>query len=109
VLEGARLVAVGTALFTVNCCANDVPPPGAGFVIVTLLTPAAAMSAARIVAESWLELANTVTRGLPFQFTTDALTNPRPVRASENAALPAAALVGFKLEMPGIGFPEGST
>src|SRR5208282_6132262 len=48
-------------------------------------------------------------RALPFQFTCDPLTNPRPVSISDIAALPAAALVGLRLEMPGIGLPTGST
>jgi hypothetical protein len=109
VFEGAKLVIVGTELLTVNCCAREVPPPGAGFVTVTLSMPAVAMSLARIAAESWVELVNVVARGVPFQFTTDVLTNPRPIRESENAALPAEVLAGLRLLMPGVGLPEGST
>jgi len=41
-LEGDRELTEGAALFTVKVCAADVPPPGAGFVTVTLSDPAVA-------------------------------------------------------------------
>lgn len=109
VFEGAKPVIVGTELLTVNCCAKEVPPPGVGFVTVTLSTPAVTMSLASIAAESWLELVNVVARGAPFQFTTDVLTNPRPVKESVNAAPPTEAVAGLRLLIPGVGLPAGST
>jgi hypothetical protein len=42
------LLVVGTKLFTVNVCALDVPPPGAGFVTVMLNVPALVKSVVRI-------------------------------------------------------------
>jgi hypothetical protein len=47
---GESDVMVGTGLFTANGEFPDVPPPGAGFVTVTLKVPAAAMSGAVIAA-----------------------------------------------------------
>src|SRR5258708_4686510 len=52
-LLGLRPVSVGAGLFTLNVCAAEVPPPGAGVRTVTLAVPAAAMSAAVIAAVSW--------------------------------------------------------
>jgi hypothetical protein len=49
-LAGAMLVVVGTKLFTVKVCGLEVPPPGAGFVTVTLNVPALVKSVAGIVA-----------------------------------------------------------
>ena len=44
-LGGMNEVIVGTGLLTVKGCAEDVPPPGAGFVTVTLTAPPVARSA----------------------------------------------------------------
>lgn len=49
-LDGDRDERVGGALLIVNEAAFDVPPPGAGFVTVTFVTSALAMSAAEIAA-----------------------------------------------------------
>jgi hypothetical protein len=47
-VDGEMLLVVGTKLFTVNVCALDVPPPGAGFVTVMLNVPALVKSVAGI-------------------------------------------------------------
>ena len=51
----------------VNVCADDVPPPGDGFVTVTLAVPAEAMYVVLIVAVSVVLLTYVVGSGLPFQ------------------------------------------
>jgi hypothetical protein len=53
---GLRLVVAGTGLFIVKVRATEVPPPGAGVNTVTCAVPAAAMSAAVIVAVNWVAL-----------------------------------------------------
>lgn len=72
----------------------DVPPPGAGFVTVTLAVPAVAISAAVIAAVSWVALINVVVLAAPLNFTTDVATNPVPFTVRVNPAPPAVALVG---------------
>ncbi len=50
-LEGERLLVVGTGLLTVKISAGvEVPPPGLGFVTVTGMLPAVAISEAAILA-----------------------------------------------------------
>jgi hypothetical protein len=51
-LVGDSEVIVGNGLFTVNGELADVPPPGAGFVTVTLSVPAVAISPTVIAAVS---------------------------------------------------------
>ena len=63
---GLTVVRVGEGLSTVNVCAPDVPPPGAGVETVTLTVPVVAMSAVVICAVSWVLDAKVVVRGLPF-------------------------------------------
>ena len=93
-LLGEIELIAGTGLLTVNVFAADVPPPGPGFVTVTWIVPAAAMSAAEIAAVSWALLENVVARGAPFQFTTEVVMKPEPFTVSVKAAPPAVALAG---------------
>ena len=93
-LLGEIELIAGTGLLTVNVFAFDVPPPGPGFVTVTLIVPAVAMSAAEIAAVSWALLENVVVRGAPFQFTTEVVMNPDPFTVSVKAAPPAVTLAG---------------
>ena len=93
-LLGEIELIAGTGLLTVNVFAFDVPPPGPGFVTVTLIVPAVAMSAAEIAAVSWALLENVVVRGAPFQFTTEVVMKPEPFTVSVKAAPPAVALAG---------------
>ena len=72
----------------------DMPPPGAGFVTVTLAVPAVAISAAVIAAVTCVALMNVVVLAVPLNFTTEVDTNPVPLTVSVNAAPPAVALVG---------------
>src|SRR5436189_228988 len=69
VLVGDRAARVGDELFTVNVCAAEVPPPGAGVTTVTCGVPAAATSAAAMAAVSWVALTNVVVRVAPFHLT----------------------------------------
>jgi hypothetical protein len=92
---GAIKVSVGPeAALIVNDRLPDVPPPGAGFVTVTLAVPAVAMSAAVIAAVSCVALANVVVLAAPLNFTTEVDTNPIPFTVKVKAAPPAVALVG---------------
>ena len=93
-LLGEIELIAGTGLLTLNVIAFDVPPPGPGFVTVTSIVPAVAMSAAEIVAVSWALLENVVARGAPFQFTTEVVMKPEPFTVSVKAAPPAVALAG---------------
>src|SRR2546430_7464550 len=76
----------------VNVAAAEVPPPGAGLTTVTLAMPAAAMSAARIVAASCVGETNVVARAAPFQFTVELLTKLPPLTVKVAAGPPAVAL-----------------
>ena len=73
-LLGEIELIAGTGLLMVNVLGADVPPPGPGFVTVTMILPAVAMSAAEIAAVSWVPLENVVLRAAPFQFTTELVT-----------------------------------
>jgi len=93
-LLGEIELIAGTGLLTVNILGADVPPPGPGFVTVTWIVPAVAMSAAEIAAVSWVLLENVVVRGDPFQFTTEVVTKPEPFTVSVKPGPPAVALLG---------------
>src|SRR5437879_10696345 len=85
----------------VNVAGADVPPPGAGLTTVTLAVPAAAMSAAGIVAASWVGETNVVARAAPFQFTVELLTKSPPSTVSVAAGPPAVAPDGRMLPRTG--------
>src|SRR5450631_278044 len=74
----------------------EVPPPGDGFTTEMEAVPALAMSEAGIVAVSCVLATKVVVRGLPFQFTVDALTNPPPFTVRVNAEAAGAALTGTR-------------
>ena len=76
-LVGESVVIVGTGLFTVNGEFPDVPPPGAGFVTVTLKVPAAAMSAAAIAAVTCVALTNVVVLAAPVEVHRGAASRSR--------------------------------
>ena len=76
---GASEVSVGAeAALIANDTDADVPPPGAGFVTVTVAVPAVAISAAVIAAVSCVALTNVVVLAAPLNFTTDVDTKPVP-------------------------------
>lgn len=107
VLVGESDVSVGNGLFTVNGEFPEVPPPGAGFVTVTLKVPAVAMSPARIAAVTCVEFTNVVVLATPLKFTVAPVTNPVPFTVSVNPTPPAVALVGAIVVMTGGGFVTG--
>ena len=92
---GAIEVSVGAeAALIVNDRLPDVPPPGAGFVTVTVAVPAVAISAAVIAAVNCVALTKVVVLAAPLNFTTDVDTNPVPLTLRVKAAPPAVALDG---------------
>ena len=103
VLVGESVVIVGTGLFTANGEFPDVPPPGAGFVTVTLNVPAAAMSAAVIAAVICVALTNVVAFAAPLKFTTEDALKFVPFTVRVNAAPPLVALVGESVVIVGTG------
>src|SRR5262249_62343208 len=89
---GDREVSVGPGAVIVKDRALDTDP--SGFATVTCAVPAAAMSAAPIVAVSCPALTNVVARALPFHRTLAPLTKFEPVTVSVNPAPPAGAELG---------------
>jgi hypothetical protein len=101
---GAIEVSVGPeAALIVNDRLPDVPPPGVGFVTVTVDEPAVAISAAVIAAVNCVALTNVVVLAAPLNFTTDVDTNPVPLTVRVKAAPPAVALVGEREVSVGAG------
>src|SRR3989454_551024 len=100
-LVGVSPVIVGMGLLTGNVCAAEVPPPGAGVNTVTCGVPAVAMSAAVIVAVSWVALTKVVVRAAPFHCTPEPLMNPLPFTVSVKSAPPKSALAGDSEEIIG--------
>jgi hypothetical protein len=83
--------------------AVDVPPPGLGLLTVTICSPVAAMSVARIAAVTCVPLTNVVVRGEELKFTTEVGTKPVPFTVSVNAAPPAIAFDGEMVAIAGTG------
>src|SRR2546426_12088680 len=88
---------------TVNCCALEVPPPGAGFVTVILNVPAVARSVAGIAAVSCVALTKVVVRAEPLKFTVELETKFVPFTVSVKAASAADLLIGEMLVVVGAG------
>jgi hypothetical protein len=105
VFAGEIDVIVGIGLFTVKEAGVDVPPPGGGFVTVTLNVPAAAMSPAVIAAVSCVALINVVALAAPLKFTTDVETKLVPVTVREKAGPPFVPLAGEIVVIVGRGLP----
>ena len=61
-VEGARVVAVGTGLLIVKVSDPEVPPPGVGLVTVTVAVPAVAMLEAGTIAVTLVLSTNVVVR-----------------------------------------------
>jgi hypothetical protein len=79
---------------TIKFCAFDVPPPGAGFDIVTVEVPTVLKSPDGITAVSCVEEANVVARALPLNSTVDAATKFVPFTVSVNCGSFCVAEVG---------------
>jgi hypothetical protein len=102
-LAGLRLVIEGAGLLIMKESADDMPPPGEGFTTITLAVPADVMSAAVIAAVTIVLLTNVVVRIEPFHCTVELLRRLVPFTVSVNAALPAIAEDGLKLDIDGTG------
>src|SRR5579872_2099719 len=72
----------------------DTPPPGAGFATVIEAVLAFARTEPGTAAVTCAGLTNVVDRGVPFQATTDPLTNPAPLTAIVKPAPPGIAEPG---------------
>jgi hypothetical protein len=102
-LPGLTAVTAGTGLLTVKVATADVPPPGEGFIMVTLTVVPSARSldgnsALRAVAE-----VKVVVRLVPFHCRTEALTKPVPTTSRVVLAAPAVTVEGVRLVMVGSG------
>jgi hypothetical protein len=102
-LAGESDVIVGAGLFTANAEFPVVPPPGAGFVTVTLNVPAEAISAAVMAAVICVAFTNVVVAAVPLKFTTDVELRFVPLTVSINPAPPANALDGERDVIVGTG------
>lgn len=105
-LDGASAVIAGTGLagaLTVNTRAEEVPPPGAGFITVSLPVPAVASFAFGTTACRLLPEAKVVTSALPFHCTTDCEMKFVPVAVTVTSPAPAVEDVGLKAVSAGTG------
>jgi hypothetical protein len=64
---------------TLNCIAEEVPPPGDGFATTKLNCPSAPSSAAGKTAVNWVPDTKVVERELLLKLTVEALVKPLPV------------------------------
>ena len=103
-MAGESVPIAGVGLLMANAAPADVPPPGAGFTIVTVAVPAVARSVAEIAAVTWFKLTSDVNRLAPFHCTCDAALNPLPVTVSVIAPEPALEDAGSTEAMAGTGF-----
>jgi hypothetical protein len=81
----------------------EVPPPGAGVKAVTLATPGEAISAAVMLADSWLREIKLVGRSTPFHLIVELGSKLVPVAIILNPGAPAEAVLGFRLSSAGVG------
>src|SRR6266567_3962442 len=79
----------------------ELPPP-AGFCTITWAVPATAMSAVLMAACSCVPLTFVVVRLVPFQYTTEPLTNPFPFTVRVKAPVPAVADEGASEVIEGV-------
>src|SRR5262249_11031710 len=102
-LAGEMLASEGAGLLTVNATVPEVPPPGAALATVMEREPGEAMSPARIVAFSCVELTNVVARLEPLTRTVDPLTKFEPLTVRVKLPPPADVEDGEMLEILGTG------
>jgi hypothetical protein len=72
-----------------------------GFVTVTFAVPIFATSDAGTAAVNCVEEINVVGNAVPFQLTTEPVTNPDPLTVRVKPGLPAGSVAGLKLVMVG--------
>jgi len=98
---GAIEPRAGAGALMFNVAGDDVPPPGAGVKTVMSREPAEAMSAAGIVAVSWVADTKVVARLAALTRTTELLAKLVPVADSVKVAPPADAVAGLMLDREG--------
>jgi hypothetical protein len=101
---GTHATLVAVLRVTLNVCALDSPPPGAGLKTVIGNVPVVARSPAGIAAVSCVELTKLVVRLEPSKRTTELAMKLVPFTVSVNAPLFCALLVGEMLVVVGTGF-----
>jgi hypothetical protein len=94
---------VGTGLFTANDAADDAPPPGAGFVAITLTLEAVLRSPAVRVTLICVDVIKAAGCALPPTCMVVAGTNPVPVTTSVVPTEPVVKLTGDRLVIAGDG------
>ena len=90
-------------MVVVKFSALEVPPPGAGFVTVTVAAPPEAIAAAGMAAVNCVALTNVVAGAVPLKLTIEAAKKFVPLIVSVKAPPPATALVGEMVEIVGVG------
>jgi hypothetical protein len=73
---------------TVNCVAEEVPPPGAGVVTLTVAVPDEDSDRVGIIAVSCVDETKAVASACPLKLTTDTLVKPNPVTVMVVSAEP---------------------
>ncbi len=91
----------------VKVCAEEVPPPGAGFWTATCAVPADWRSLAGTCAEREVAFASVVASAVPFQSTIEPEKKPVPVSERVSAGLPAVTDAGAMIARAGAGFGVG--
>jgi hypothetical protein len=108
-IRGEIAVMTAAGLFTSNVTAAELPPPGAGFCIVTRLAELPLRLAAGSAAFSSVALTNVVVSTAPFQAIKVDGTNPVPLTSSRVSPDPASTLAGLILLMAGTGLFTGKS
>ena len=98
-LEGERLLVIGTGLFTTNVVTSDGAPPG--FATVTNGVPAAAIALAGIAACNCVWLTNAEDTMLELKVTMEPEVKPLPDSVIVNAGPPAVVLAGLNAPTAG--------
>src|SRR5579863_10167830 len=102
-LGGLSEVRLGTGLLMENVLAFEVPPPGVGFITVTLAVPAVLIALAGTLAWSTVPLTNVVVSWPPFQLTFDFETKLPPLTVSVKEGPPAKPVFGESEPILGTG------
>lgn len=100
-VDAVTAPAVPAGVSMANVMAEDVPPPGVGLKTVTDAVPTVVRSVLRMAALICVVLTNVVTRGEPFQFTTDPGTKFVPFTVRLNPAEFCGVTMGERLARVG--------
>lgn len=101
---GEREPSIGMGLFTVNVCAPEVPPPGAGFTtVMDNVPPTVILDDGTVMLTEELEI-NVVVKGTPFISMVDEPMKLVPVTVRVKFGPPAMVEVGLIEVVVGTGF-----